>query len=378
MNALMVAFAFTLPYHVMRTAAAAGLRVRVLGDAASAGLRRSRVCRGFDETHSAGDPELLLAEIAELARRHAIDIVFPADDVSTRLLALLGDRLPVRCVPLPDLATFDLLNDKGNFTRFCRDNGVRAPRFWLFDDAAGLRAALRGGEVDLPVTVKPTNRSGGIGVVHIREPAELDRLDAIDYRAIDYRPVLVQRHVSGEPVSITALCDDGRVVAHVAHQRDARRFRVFADADLLANIASLAALTRYRGIINCDAVLRDDGRAFLVECNPRFWYSIYLVMLAGLNFVELALAPGAPALPATLECRRFRLSLRAILARPWRASRLDWAFLRYNFGDPFAFALQRAKPYDDSEVAVPVDMMTGRAMTGGGIARPAAPRLAVS
>ena len=367
MNGLMVAFAFTLPYHVMRTAAAAGLGVRVLGDAASRGLRRSRVCRGFHETRSAGDPDILLAEIAELARRHAIDVVFPADDVSTRLLALLGDRLPVRCVKLPELATFDLLNDKGNFTRFCRENGVRAPRFWLFDDPAGLRAALRGGEVDLPVTVKPTNRSGGVGVVHIREPAELDRLDAIDYR-----PVLVQRHIAGEDVSITALCEDGRVVAHVAHQRDARRFRVFADADLLANIARLAALTRYRGILNCDAVLRDDGRAFLVECNPRFWYSIYLVMLAGLNFVELALAPGTPALPATLDRCRFRLSLRAILARPWRASRLDWAFLRYNLGDPFAFALQRATPYDDSEVAVPVGTMTG------GMARPAAPRLAVS
>jgi biotin carboxylase len=361
MNGLMVAFGFTLPYHVMRVASAAGIRVHVLGAAASRGLRTSRCCRVYRETRCGGDAETLLAEIAEMVNRHGIDVVLPSDDVSTRLLAGLVDRLPVRCMPLPEAATFDLLNDKWNFTRFCLENGVRAPEARLFDTVAGLRAALDTGELGLPLTVKPINRSGGVGVLHIREPADQALLDAVDYH-----PVLAQRHVRGESVSITLLCDHGRVRAQVAQQRDPARFRVITDADLLDNATRLVSLTGYHGVANFDAVLSaEDGLAYLVECNPRLWYSIYLVMLAGLNFVALALAPpGAFAEPATLSSGDIRLSLSGILAKPWRTNPLDRANVSYCLSDPVAFGLQRAKMYDDSAVAVPVAQMSERGPAG--------------
>jgi hypothetical protein len=351
-NGLMLAFAYTLPYHVMRVAAAAGLRVHVLGTGPARGLGASRCCRSYRETRSGGDPGILLAEIDELIDRRRIDVILPSDDVSTRMLASLADRLPVRCVPLPDLATFDLLNDKWRFTRHCLANGIRAPEVWLFDNVAELRAALAKGDIRLPLTVKPTNRSGGVGVRHIVEPDELALLDAIDYR-----PILAQRHVRGESVSITLLCDHGRVVAHVAQQRDTARFCVLVNDDLLDNVVRLAALTGYHGVANFDAVLSaEDGLAYLVECNPRFWYSIYLVMIAGLNFVELALAPPvASAAPVTLDRGEMQLSLRRAVVKPWQGSRLDRRHAAYRLSDPVVFGLQRARLYDDSMVAVPAE-----------------------
>src|SRR5262249_54838238 len=139
-----------------------------------------------------GDPEVVLAEIRKVVSRRKIDIVFPSDDVSTRLLAAIRDRLPVRSSPLPDLATFDLLNDKGNFTRYALDHGVRVPQCWLYDRVDELRRDLLAGDLVLPVTVKPTNQSGSRGVIHIREQRELAQLDDVDYR-----PILVQRHIVG-------------------------------------------------------------------------------------------------------------------------------------------------------------------------------------
>src|SRR5436190_17142382 len=104
MNGLMVAFAFGLPYHVLRTAAAAGMRVHVLGSGPSRGLRASRFCASYRKSAASGngerDHEVVLGEIEELVRRGDIDIVFPSDDVSTRLLAAVRDRLPVRSSPL--------------------------------------------------------------------------------------------------------------------------------------------------------------------------------------------------------------------------------------------------------------------------------------
>jgi biotin carboxylase len=351
MKGLMIASAFTLPYHVLRTASAAGLRVHVLGSGAARGLRWSRHCRAFHESRCGGDAEALLAEIRDLARRHSIEVIFPADDVSTRLLASLADRLPLRCTPLPDLATFDLLNDKWSFTQFCRGNGIRAPEAWLFDSTASLRQALDNGEIALPVTVKPTNRSGGFGVLHIRAPDDIALLDDANYS-----PLLAQRYIVGESVSITLLCERGRVVAHVGQQRDAARFRVLANSDLLDNAGRLALLTDYDGTVNFDAIVADaDGLSYLVECNPRFWYSIYLVMIAGLNFIGLSLAN--PARTMTIDRGELHLSWRKIIARPWRATRLDWKFLAYNLGDPVAYLLLRGNSYDDSDVAVPVAAM---------------------
>jgi hypothetical protein len=353
MNGLMIAFAFTLPYHVMRTATAAGIHVHVLGNGASRGLRLSRHCRAYHSSRYAGDAQTLLAEISALVRRHKIEVLLPSDDVSTRLLSALRDRLPVPSLPVPAVPTFDLLNDKWNFTQFCLGNGVRAPEARLFDNASSLRDALDSGEMALPLTVKPINRSGGYGVFHIREPAEIAFMERIDYT-----PVLAQRHIIGESVSITLFCDAGSVRAHVAQHRDESGFRVFANRDLLANASRLAAVTGYSGPVNFDAVVcDDDGLSYLVECNPRFWYSVYLVMLAGLNFVDLAL-PGRSSEIATLAEGKVRFSLRNTLCRPWRATGLDWKFLAYNLSDPLAYMAQRAKSFDDSEVAVPLCEMS--------------------
>ncbi len=358
-NGLMIAFAFTLPYHVLRTAAAAGVRVHVLGSGPSRGLRASRFCASYRKSRVRwdGEPdhEAILDEIAEIARRRAIDVVFPSDDVSTRLLAAIRDRLPVRSSPLPDLATFDLLNDKGNFTRYALDHGVRVPQCWLYDRAEEVRRDLLAGALAFPVTVKPTNRSGSAGVIHIRGRSEMAQLDSVDYH-----PILVQRHIVGETIGISVVCRDGKVLAHATQRRDDRRFELFANPDLVRNVEKVVAATRLNGPANFDAVLEDSsGLAYIVECNPRFWYTIYLPMILGLNFLKFAVdePAGLPDTAATLEQAAVGLSLKATMARPWRASPQDRAVAAYHLLDPLIHLLGRGKLIDDSEVAVQATSM---------------------
>lgn len=355
----MLAFAFTLPYHVLRTAAAAGIRVHVLGSGPSCGLRVSRYCASYRKSRLRwdGEPdhEVLLDEISDIARQRAIDVILPSDDVSTRLLAAVHDRLPVRSTPLPDLATFDLLNDKGNFTRYALDHGVRVPQCWLYDRADELRRDLLAGALCFPVTVKPTNRSGSAGVIHIRDRRELTQLDAVDYH-----PILVQRHIVGETIGISVVCHDGEVLVHATQRRDEKRFELFANPDLVANVARLAASVRLNGPANFDAVLEDSsGLAYIVECNPRFWYTIYLPMILGLNFVAVALRPGegAPGKPATLANAEVSLAWRATLTRPWRASGADRAVAAYHLSDPLVYLLGRSNLIDDSDVSVAASLM---------------------
>jgi glutathione synthase/RimK-type ligase-like ATP-grasp enzyme len=359
MNGLMVAFAFGLPYHVLRTAAAAGVRVHVLGSGPSRGLRASRFCASYRTSAAGGngeqDHEIVLGEVEEIVRRGGIDVVFPSDDVSTRLLAAVRHRLPVRSSPLPDLATFDLLNDKWNFTRFALAHGVRVPQGWSYDEPGELKRDLKSGALELPVTVKPTNQSGSRGVIHIRNRGEIAQLDEIDYR-----PILVQRHIVGETIGVSAICRDGRILVHATQRRDDYRFQLFANPDLIGNVARLAAATGLNGPANFDAVLEDkSGLAYIVECNPRFWFTIYMSMIVGLNFFDCALRDPAESVrePMSRDHGEIKLSLKRLLAMPWQASAQDWAHAAYTLGDPLVYFLQRRKFYDDRRVAVEASQM---------------------
>ena len=181
---------------------------------------------------------------------------------------------------------------------------------------------------------------------------------AID--AVDYQPVLAQRHIAGPSIGVTVLCERGRVVAQVGQERDPARFGILTNADLLANVTRLVALTGYRlPATSTPCWVTRTASPISSSAISRFWYSIYLVMIAGLNFVELALAEPVPTSPvaSTLDRGEIFLSLRNTLTRPWRAARLDWKFLFYNLSDPLAYLLQRANTYDDSGVAVPVAQM---------------------
>lgn len=354
MNGLMVAFGFILPYHLLRTATATGVRVHVLGSGPSSALRSSRYCASYSRTSlrwdSVPDHEALLAEIRQVVRRHRIDVIFPSDDVSTRLLAALRDRLPVRTTPLPDVATFDLLNDKWNFTRFALANGVRVPQGWLRESVEEVRRDLRFGLLSLPLTAKPVNRSGGYGVVHLRDEGDLGLLDNIDYR-----PILLQRHILGETIGISAICRDGRVLVHATQRRDYRRFELFANPDLADNVARLVAVCGYSGPANFDAVLEEgSGLGWIVECNPRFWYTIWMAMVAGLNFLDVAFAATQPpdAAPATLAGAAIRLSPREIVRHPWQARRGDWRMIAHHLRDPLPYLLARNRLVDDRAVAV--------------------------
>ncbi|MGH7093322.1 MAG: ATP-grasp domain-containing protein [Stellaceae bacterium] len=246
-----------------------------------------------------------------------------------------------------------MLNDKWNFTRFCRDIGARAPQGWCFETVDGLRTVLRAGEIELPITLKPTTRSGGVGVVHIRDDSEIALLDRIDYR-----PILVQRHIFGEEISLSAVCRHGIILAHTVHRRTVRRFQLFSEPDLLETARRVVAAARYNGPVNFDAVREDTtGLSYIVECNPRFWFSIFLQLIAGINFFAVTLAGDAetPPVVRTTTSDVVDLSLRQALTHFRRATVLDRRLAQYHLSDPIPYLLNWARLVDDSEVAVHAD-----------------------
>src|SRR5208337_3296535 len=85
------------------------------------------------------------------------DRLLAGDIPATRSLIAIRDRVQAACFPMPDLESFDRLNDKWQFYRLCLSLGIRTPNTRLFADVAALQASLEGSKPSRAQIVKPLN-----------------------------------------------------------------------------------------------------------------------------------------------------------------------------------------------------------------------------
>ncbi|HXZ16189.1 MAG TPA: ATP-grasp domain-containing protein [Roseiarcus sp.] len=361
---LMVSALYKMPYRVMRCAVATGAEVFVLGGPAARRLVYSRFCRRFVE---AGVPidglggEDLLDAINRQVEALDVDCVLPGDAPSTRSLIVLRDRIRARVFPSPDLETFDLLNDKARFQRYCASAGVPTPRTWLFESTGSLRDAIAAGTLPAKTIAKPLSRSGGEGCVALEGQAEPRHL-----AEIDYAPIVVQEFVEGEDVCASVFCSKGNIIEFVAYQFGRDVYRTFAAPPIRREIERLLRPLDVEGMFGFDMRRDREGRIYFVECNPRVTFRIDLSMLAGVNFIALG-TNGPPCDAISLADKRERTvrgpkALLVALATPWRIERESLRALRFTLADPVPYlreesigAIQRLKALRDKVGRAPLE-----------------------
>lgn len=267
-----------LQYRTLRCAARCFDRVYVLGNLPARPLASSTACKIFHAMPSAfgADSIQLVNEICDL---NNIDHILPSDVETTRFVAEYRDRFTARSYPVPDTATFDLLNNKHAFTELCQRLGVPTPQTRLVSGRQELQALLADGTLTPPILVKPLDMWGGYGVQVLRAD---DAQQAV--ADIDYEPILVQQYIDGTDICAFYVCRHGQVQAEAIYRPGAVEY---LRHDRIRNeCLKIIRHLRYDGVIGFD--IRDDGKAlFFLECNPRFWYNMDRVMLAGMNFVEI-------------------------------------------------------------------------------------------
>jgi len=350
---LMVSALYGMPYRVLRCAAATGAEVFVLGGPAARGLAYSRFCKRFEEASVPIDGlgrEDLLHAINRQVEALGVDCVVPGDPPSTRSLIVLRDRIRARVFPSPNLETFDLLNDKARFHRYCASAGVPTPRTWLFECTRSLRDAIAAGTLPAKTIAKPLSRSGGEGCVVLDGQAARSRL-----AEIDYAPIVVQEFIEGEDVCASVFCSKGDVIAFVAYQFGRDIYRTLAAPRIRSEIEKLLRPLDVEGVFGFDLRRDRKGRIYFVECNPRVTFRIAMSMLAGVNFIALG-TNGAPCEAIDSAGPRERTvrgpkALLVALARPWRIEQESLRALRFTLADPV--------PYLREELAYAIDRCRG-------------------
>ena len=269
--------------------------------------RFSRYLNGYDRlqpAYGAGDGERLAAALNRINAGHKVLAAVPSDVASAAALyeakPFLND---IAAFPVSSPHTLDMLDDKWRFQQFLDGNGISAPRSTLISGLGDLEALASKG-ISFPVVLKSLHGESGHGVFVAKT-----RGDAEHYLQSGSRharlPVQLQEFTPGLDADLSILCMDGEVKAEVLQIRRDGYILEFAQNDFATDIGRrIASAANFSGVANIDLRIDEKtGMATVIECNPRFWYTLQASMWRGLNFVGLGLelargesvsAPGGP------------------------------------------------------------------------------------
>lgn len=295
---------------VIRALGRAGLTV-VAGESTRAAMGfYSRYCAARRVYPPPEDEGAFVDWLIDAARRGDVDVVLPVDERTMTPLTRWRERLrPWVSLPIVDHETYLVARDKARTLEAAARVGVPTPRTWRFHGPADLHA--RRGEVPLPAVVKPRTASGSRGLRYVETAEALEA--AYAEVAARYPDPLVQERIppGGATYGVECLVAHGDVLAHFVHRR-LREYPVGGgpstlresvhDKELVERATRLLAFLNWHGVAMVEfKVDPRDGGARLLEINAKFWGSIALPILCGVNFPVLLyrLAQGLPVAAPT-------------------------------------------------------------------------------
>jgi predicted ATP-grasp superfamily ATP-dependent carboligase len=258
------------------------------------------------------DPDAFARFLLRFVQRERVDVVMPATDVTTHIVARNADALRAHtAVAVPPFDAFELVSDKWRLLERAVAHDIPIPLTYRVDGLRELTEHL--GSLEYPVVVKPTRSriptdSGWVSGIahHVASESALIRL----YRDTDYlasRPSLIQERIVGPGMGVFVLCDRGRVEATFQHVRLRERppsggVSVLCesapfDPDLQDQAIRLLEPLGWHGVAMLE--YKHDLRRLrpvLMEVNGRFWGSLQLAIDADFDFPYLTyrLALGQP------------------------------------------------------------------------------------
>jgi predicted ATP-grasp superfamily ATP-dependent carboligase len=255
--------------------------------------------------------------------------------------------------------------DKRAMLSLASELGIPTPRTAEPEGDDDLERA--GGDVGYPLVIKaPIEGQSGVG--YVSEPRQLSRAVSA-FRARHGLPPntmpILQQRIFGPGLGVFATYQDGACRRVMAHRR-LREFPVSGgestccelahDSDVISDARRLLDSLRWHGVAMVEFKRHDaDGRAYLMEVNPKLWGSLDLALAAGAHFpldlARIAAGENLPDLASPIGDLRFCWplgnDLRHFLARPgaWRSVLGDWfggAETNVRWSDPLPHLVELA------------------------------------
>lgn len=219
-------------------------------------------------------PMAFVEGIGDAIRAYAIDLVVPTCE-EVFYLSRYRSLLPASVrVLADDFDTLRTLHSKWRFIEAAQGCGVTVPESCRVASLAEARA-WAGAE---PVVLKPEYSRFG---VHVRLhpqglPMQAPELDVAG-------AWVAQRYHAGVELCSYAIADGGRLLAHVVYRPSYRirrsssyYFEPHACEKIRSFVSSFVRKMNFTGQISFDWIQGEDGKATVIECNPRATSGLHL------------------------------------------------------------------------------------------------------
>ncbi len=258
----------------------------------------SRYCKSFIiQSHSQSN-DAKLEKLLEISRSIPIDILLPIGEEGTKFVASNHEYLSklFRIAPIPDLGSLETAMDKWLTYEFAKQKNLPMPKSILIPSRTEIESLLT--SFSGPVLLKPRIGGGGYGIEYFESPRKL----LIALQSHEKSPTkdryLVQEHMSGSNLDLSALCQDGQILAYTIQRpyntsvksfSYARTIEFLNDNQVYEISKRLLSGLNWTGVAHIDFLYEPaDDRLTLLEINPRFWGTLLGSTIAGINFPYLA------------------------------------------------------------------------------------------
>lgn len=298
--------------------------------------------------------------LAEVIERHRIqwgtEIVIASDILSAGMLHAIQHQLVGLAVfPVSPSALLEKLDNKWTFYNFLTANRIPAPPATLLETAEDFDRAVPH-NLTFPLFLKPLHTESGHGLRWVADPDELSRHVATEGRHTAL-PLMLQEYAPGYDADVSLLAWEGEILAHVIQSRKDPAALEFIEHDAILDAARrIVAASGYSGVANIDVrVDETSGSVQVLECNPRFWYTLQASAWRGLNFLDIGIGwlMGECPVPRAVSGGKYHLHgglLRKTVWNPvrWKSiPRYNWQGLLQSLSDPTPFvAARRARQVD--------------------------------
>ncbi|MCQ2134236.1 MAG: ATP-grasp domain-containing protein [Bacteroidales bacterium] len=235
----------------------------------------------------------------------------PGSDVSTG--KALSAMLEGIAVPVSPADTIDQLDDKVSASALCTGLGIPQPRLYS-DEEALENPQMLFSAPGRPVVFKRSTGLGGDSVYFPKNGISLANI--IGSAGVRGRPHLIMDYIDGYDVSVDAIRWNGWFQAAgyrtmVPKRKGTSLVRVGVDMPELVGYArQILDAVDYRGACGIDfRIDRKSGKAFFLECNPRFSGGLKSSLAAGFDMPYILWQLCRGEMPEPVRLRHCRLSI---------------------------------------------------------------------
>jgi predicted ATP-grasp superfamily ATP-dependent carboligase len=281
---------------IIRSLGKAGLHVTAGETTRFATGAFSKYCKGRVVYPDAKNPDAFVDFMLEKVQEESFDMFIPVTD-STIIPVIKRKKEFSRytTIPYPDYDLMIKAIDKTQTLKIAADNGVPCPKTYAVENAGQLKEVKD--ELKYPVIIKPRSSYGSRGVTMCRSSNDL----VAKYTAVaeKYPVPVVQEYIpNGGEVGVYTLFNNDSEPRAVSVQRRIRSYPITGGPSTcretirypeLVDIAfRLLKALKWRGVAMVEFRIDPrDNTPKLMEVNPRFWGSLHLSILSGVDFPYL-------------------------------------------------------------------------------------------